>query len=71
MPGTETEKYVRYAASVPSMTAAFEFVMRHLDEFDQPQVEIRPRMTPPLLHHGGDDDWTLQFEVTIGGLVTP
>ena len=70
MPGTETEKYVRYAASVPSMTAAFEFVMRHLDEFDQPQVEIRPRMTPPPPGQYGED-WTLQFEVTIGGLVTP
>lgn len=40
MAATETRKFIRYAARVDSLVAAWSFVMGHVDEFQSVNIEM-------------------------------
>ena len=64
---TAVEKHVCYAATVTTVADAWRLVMSHVDEFTEPRIEIRPRRSKA----DTEEETTVEFEVTIGGLVTP
>lgn len=63
--GPGTEKHVGYATSVSSVQGAFEFVMRHLDEFTEPRIEIHPKRSKSET----EEETTVEFDVAVSGLV--
>lgn len=62
---TTTEKHVRYASDkLADLTAAWAFVMTHVDEFPTPHVEISPMWV-----YSDEEDGTLYFTATVSGNV--
>lgn len=58
----KTTIFTRYAGWTPDLSAAWQFVMKHVDEFDRPDIAI----SPIWIYEDGEEE-KQHFEVTVSG----
>lgn len=64
-----TEKFVRYSTEVKELSAAWAFVMNHVDEFTRPTINIESITSYSVedLNYG-DTVGTESFTVSVSGI---
>lgn len=59
---SETTKFVRYSTHVETITAAWAFVMSHMDEFRRPTIQVEA-----CLSSDDGESWVEGYDATLYG----